>query len=57
LTTSRFHRIATVLDLQSRRVVGFATGNHHDAPLAKAAVCMAIAVRSGSVTGVVMYTD
>jgi putative transposase len=49
--------LATVLDLHSRRVVGFATGNHHDAALAKAAVCMAIAVRGGSVSGVVMHTD
>jgi transposase InsO family protein len=49
--------LASVLDLHSRRCVGFATGAHHDAPLAKAAVCMAIAVRGGDVTGVVMHSD
>ncbi|MGH8827182.1 MAG: IS3 family transposase, partial [Jiangellaceae bacterium] len=49
--------LATVLDLHSRRIVGFATGGHHDAPLAKAALCMAIAVRGGRVAGVIMHTD
>lgn len=49
--------LATVLDLHSRRVVGFATSAHHDASLTKAAVCMAIAVRGGAVSGVVMHTD
>jgi putative transposase len=39
--------LAAVTDLHSRRVVGFALGEHHDARLAKAALCMAIAVRGG----------
>ena len=29
--------LATVLDLASRRLPGFALGEHHDAPLARAA--------------------
>lgn len=49
--------LATVLDLHSRRIVGFATSAHHDAPLAKAALCMAIAIRGGNVAGVIMHTD
>ncbi|MDQ3782038.1 MAG: IS3 family transposase [Actinomycetota bacterium] len=49
--------LATVLDLHSRRCVGFAMGAHHDADLARAALCVAIAVRGGQVTGVVFHTD
>jgi putative transposase len=49
--------LAAVLDLHSRRCVGFAMGAHHDAELARAALCMAIAVRGGSVAGVVFHTD
>jgi transposase InsO family protein len=49
--------LATVLDLASRRVAGFALGEHHDAPLARAALCMAAAVRGGQVTGVVFHSD
>jgi transposase InsO family protein len=49
--------LATVLDLASRRLPGFAIGEHHDAPLAKAALCMAAAVRGGHVTGVVFHSD
>ena len=49
--------LATVLDLASRRLPGFAMGEHHDAPLAKAALCMAAAVRGGDVDGVVFHTD
>jgi transposase InsO family protein len=49
--------LATVLDLASRRLPGFAIGEHHDAPLAKAALCMAAAVRGGDVDGVVFHTD
>lgn len=30
---------------------------HHDAPLAKAALCMAAAVRGGEVAGVIFHTD
>jgi transposase InsO family protein len=49
--------LAAVQDLHSRLVPGFATGDHHDAPLAKAALCMAVAVRGGDVTGVVFHSD
>jgi putative transposase len=52
----RFY-LATVLDLHSRRCLGFAMGAHHDAELARAALCMAIAVRGGAVAGVVFHTD
>jgi transposase InsO family protein len=49
--------LATVLDLASRRLPGFAMGEHHDAPLARAALCMAAAVRGGLVAGVVFHSD
>jgi transposase InsO family protein len=49
--------LAAVLDLHSRRCVGFAMDTHHDAPLARAALCMAIAIRGGLVAGVVFHTD
>ncbi len=49
--------LATVLDLASRRLPGFAMGEHHDAPLARAALCMAAAVRGGGVAGVVFHSD
>jgi putative transposase len=43
----------------SRRIVGFALGEHHDAALAYAALAMAIAVRGGAeaVAGVIFHTD
>lgn len=43
--------LASVLDLHARRCVGFAMGAHHDPELAKAALCTAIAVRGGDVSG------
>src|SRR5215213_9156040 len=49
--------LATVLDLASRRLPGFAIGEHHDSALAKAALCMAAAVRGGDVAGVVFHSD
>ena len=49
--------LASVLDLCSRRVPGFAIGEHHDAELAAAAVKMAAAVRGGDVTGVIFHSD
>jgi transposase InsO family protein len=49
--------LASVLDLSSRRAVGYALGAHHDAELAAAAVQVAIAVRGGDVAGVVFHTD
>jgi transposase InsO family protein len=49
----------TVLDVGSRRAVGFAMDDHHDAELAHAALAMAVAVRGGkdAVAGVIMHTD
>lgn len=49
--------MASVLDLCSRRVPGFALGDHHDAELAAAAVKMAAAVRGGDVAGVIFHSD
>jgi len=49
--------LATVEDLASRRLPGFAIGEHHDAALAKAALCMAAAVRGGDVAGVIFHSD
>ncbi len=46
-----------MLDLASRRVPGFALDEHHDAPLARAALCMAAAVRGGNVAGVLFHSD
>jgi transposase InsO family protein len=49
--------LATVEDLASRRLPGFAIGEHHDAGLAKAALCMAATVRGGNVGGVIFHSD
>jgi transposase InsO family protein len=47
----------SVLDMGSRRIVGFALGARHDAVLAYGALAMAVAVRGGAVPGVVFHTD
>jgi transposase InsO family protein len=47
----------SVLDMGSRRIVGFALGAHHDAGLAYGALAMAVTVRGGAVPGVVFHTD
>jgi transposase InsO family protein len=47
----------SVLDAGSRRVLGFALGEHHDADLAYGALVMAVAVRGGQVPGVIFHTD
>jgi putative transposase len=51
--------LASVLDMGSRRVVGFAMDEHHDAELAHAALAMAVAIRGGkdTIAGVIMHTD
>jgi putative transposase len=49
--------LASVMDMASRRVLGFALGEHHDAQLAYSALVMAVAVRGGQVAGVIMHTD
>ena len=47
----------SVLDMGSRRILGFALGEHHDAALAYGALAMAVAVRGGQVPGVIFHTD
>lgn len=49
--------LASVLDMASRRVLGFTLGEHHDAQLAYGALMMAVAVRGGQAPGVVFHTD
>ncbi len=49
--------LATVIDLYSRRLLGYATGLHPDAELAAAAINMAVAARGGDVAGVIFHTD
>jgi transposase InsO family protein len=49
--------LASVLDMASRRVLGFALGEHHDAQLAYSALVMAVALRGGQVPGVIVHTD
>jgi len=49
--------LATVEDLASRRLPGFAMSEHHDSAVAKAALCMAAAIRGGDVAGVVFHSD
>ena len=52
----RLH-LDSVLDVASRRVLGFALGEHHDTQLAYSALAMAVAVRGGHVPGVIFHTD
>jgi putative transposase len=49
----------SVLDMRSRRIVGFALSEHHDTDLAYAALVMAVAVRGGrdAIAGVLFHTD
>ena len=49
----------SVLDMASRRIVGFAVGQHHDAALATTALRMAVTVQGGmpAVAGVVFHSD
>lgn len=49
--------LATVIDLWSRRVIGFALAEHCKASLVCDALKMAIATRGGNVAGVTMHTD
>ena len=51
--------LATVIDLYSRRLLGYATGLHPDADLAAAAINMAVAARGGPdhISGVIFHTD
>ena len=49
--------LATVIDLWSRRLIGFAIAENCKASLVTDALRMAIATRGGDVAGVVMHTD
>jgi putative transposase len=49
--------LATVLDLFSRRMLGYAMSEHHDTDLAKASLCMAAASRGGTIDGVIFHSD
>ena len=47
----------SVLDMGSRRILGHALGEHHDADLAYGALVMAAVVRGGRVAGVIFHSD
>ncbi len=49
--------LASVLDIASRRILGFALSERHDAELAYGALAMAAAVRGEQVAGVILHTD
>ncbi|MFG3230085.1 IS3 family transposase [Kitasatospora sp. NPDC048194] len=49
--------LATVIDLFSRRLLGYAMGAHHDAALVGASLKMAAATRGGRVDGVIFHSD
>nr|WP_237693782.1 IS3 family transposase [Streptomyces sp. SID2888] len=49
--------LATVIDLFSRRLLGYAMGERHDAGLVVAALNMAAATRGGDVRGVIFHSD
>ncbi len=52
-------QLDSVIDVASRRIIGFAIGEHHDTELAYATLSMAVAVRGGKQTidGVIFHTD
>ncbi|WP_431675983.1 IS3 family transposase [Kitasatospora sp. KL5] len=49
--------LATVIDLFSRRCLGYAMGERHDAALVGASLRMAAATRGGHVDGVIFHSD
>ncbi|MGR8007679.1 IS3 family transposase [Streptomyces hypolithicus] len=49
--------LTTVLDLFSRRLLGYAMGAHHDAALVGASLKMAAATLGGEVDGVIFHSD
>jgi transposase InsO family protein len=49
--------LVSVMDVASRRILGFTLGERHDAQLAYGALAMALAVRGGQVPGVIFHTD
>jgi transposase InsO family protein len=57
ITTDEGRLHLSVLDIGSRRILGFALSEHHDAENAYGALAMAAAVRGGSVAGVIFHSD
>ncbi|MEU2874773.1 IS3 family transposase [Streptomyces olivoreticuli] len=49
--------LATVIDLYSRRLLGYAMGERHDAELVVTSLHMAAATRGGDVQGVIFHSD
>ncbi|MER7209861.1 IS3 family transposase [Streptosporangium sp. NPDC000239] len=49
--------LATVEDLFSRRLLGYAMSAHHDAALTVASLQMAAVTRGGNIDGVIFHTD
>ena len=49
--------LSTVIDLFSRRVIGWGVADHLRTPLVSAALEMAVATRGGAVNGVVFHSD
>ncbi|MDZ5441563.1 IS3 family transposase [Micromonospora sp. 4G57] len=49
--------LATVIDLYSRRLLGYAMSAHHDAELTTATLSMAAATRGATVDGVIFHSD
>jgi transposase InsO family protein len=49
--------LATVIDLYSRRVIGWSAAEHMRTELVSDALTMAVATRGGTVNGVVFHTD
>ena len=49
--------LATVIDLCSRRLLGYPTSARPDADLAGQAITMAVATRGGTVAGVIFHSD
>ncbi|WP_255349004.1 DDE-type integrase/transposase/recombinase [Micromonospora sp. ATCC 39149] len=49
--------LATVIDLFSRRLLGYAMSEYHDAALIVASLNMAAATRCGTVDGVIFHSD
>lgn len=49
--------LVTVIDLFSRRLLGYAMGAHHDADLVVASLNMAAATRGGDVKDVIFHSD
>ncbi len=49
--------LATAEDLFSRRLLGYAMSEHHDAALTVASLQMAVATRGGDVDGVIFHSD